>query len=210
MIATIRRRLWAFLVPCWVGVALGQVVSAPPAGVVSSNDALPPREGAYHGGGVHVFLDGQIAATCSSHGGFSRSVPAPARPGSTVVADYSATFVGELTLVPPAAPRRTVHPLRAQARMTERIRLAEAQGATRVFDTEMVTLDIRGRGLPDGVLLRESPAARSTGRTTVTTLARDRYQIDSFYDIWLEVSLDGGRTWHRAQDRVRLSLGPIR
>jgi hypothetical protein len=204
-----KQHAWGFLGLCSAFGALEQAASAlPGVGIVTSSDALPPREAAYHGGGIHMFLGGQARATCSSHGGFTSSVQAPSRSGSTVVADYSATFVGELTLDPPLAPRRTVYPIRERAHMVERIRLAEVRGDTRVFETEMVTLDIRGGGLPAGVMFRVSPSARSAGRATVTALPRGRYQIDGFFDIRLEISLDGGRTWHQAQEGVRMALGP--
>jgi hypothetical protein len=48
----------------------------------------------------------------------------------------------------------------------------------------------------------------SSGRTTITTLARGRYRIETAYDVWLELSLDGGRSWSRAAAPVRMTLAP--
>ena len=62
-----------------------------------------------------------------------------------------------------------------------------------------------GGGLPAGVSIRESPTRASTGKTTVRT-ATGGYQIDSFFDIWTEISLDGGQTWSPVLDPTHLEL----
>jgi hypothetical protein len=73
---------------------------------------------------------------------------------------------------------------------------------TRYFDTEMLMLNIGGGPglsiLPQ-LMLRESPTRASLGRTSVRQdpLTRD-YMISSFFDIFTELSLDGGRTWEPA------------
>ena len=46
-----------------------------------------------------------------------------------------------------------------------------------------------------GVMLRESPMYASTGETTITDLEDGTYYIDSFFDIFTELSVDGGMTW---------------
>ncbi|MGZ5543228.1 MAG: putative Ig domain-containing protein, partial [Limisphaerales bacterium] len=70
---------------------------------------------------------------------------------------------------------------------------------TRFFETETVSLDISGGNLPSGVMLRESPSKASLGRTSVRTQATSSggsvYEIASFFDVFTEVSLDGGQTW---------------
>ena len=43
-------------------------------------------------------------------------------------------------------------------------------------------------------MIRESPSKASLGRTSVRTTPND-YRISSFFDIFTEVSLDGGQTW---------------
>jgi hypothetical protein len=58
------------------------------------------------------------------------------------------------------------------------------------FHTEMLSLDL---SLPGGVLIRESPTLTSAGETDVT--GPGPYQIHSFFDVFTELSLDGGQTW---------------
>jgi hypothetical protein len=176
--------------------------------VVVAEESLPPADGAYHGDGLHVFLDGQVTLVCADHGGFTISVDPPRRPGATAIADYAATFVGELSLSPPLVPSTTVFPIVVQAHMVERITLAQRRGTTRSLDTEMVTLDLRGAGMPENVMVRESPTLGSLGRATITSLPRGLYRVESFYDVWLEISLDAGRSWHPAETAVRMSIAP--
>jgi hypothetical protein len=66
----------------------------------------------------------------------------------------------------------------------------------RIFDTEMLSFDISG--VYNGVspfLIRESPTIASTGKTTIETLAGGQYRIDSFFDVFTEMSVDGGQSW---------------
>lgn len=49
--------------------------------------------------------------------------------------------------------------------------------------------------LPPNVLIRESPTLASTGQTTYTPLGNGVYRIDSFFDVFTELSLDGGQSW---------------
>jgi hypothetical protein len=69
-------------------------------------------------------------------------------------------------------------------------------GSTRYFDTEMLGLSLSGGStLPGGIKLRESPSKASTGRTSIRQDSDGTYRINSFFDIFTELSLDGGNTW---------------
>jgi len=64
------------------------------------------------------------------------------------------------------------------------------------FDAEILSMAIAGGGLPMGVQIRESPTKASTGHSSVTPLAGGGgYMVDSFFDIFTEVSTDGGGSW---------------
>ena len=73
------------------------------------------------------------------------------------------------------------------------------------FDTEMVQMDLVG----GGGMVRESPTLPSLGHTTVTDLGGGSYHIDSFFDVFTELSLDGGQTWIPAQGSTRLDLQDV-
>jgi len=44
------------------------------------------------------------------------------------------------------------------------------------------------------VTIRESPTLTSTGQTTITPQG-DGFHVSSFFDVFTELSLDGGNTW---------------
>jgi len=73
------------------------------------------------------------------------------------------------------------------------------EGDQDIYDTEMVQLDIAGGSLPPGVLIRESPSLHSTGQMTVRP-APGGYMISSFFDVFTELSMDGGATWTPSTD----------
>jgi hypothetical protein len=62
---------------------------------------------------------------------------------------------------------------------------------TGTFNTEMLQLDLSGGGL----MVRESPTLHSLGQTTITSLGGGDFRINSFFDIFTELSLDGGTSW---------------
>ena len=66
---------------------------------------------------------------------------------------------------------------------------------TGTFQTEMLSLNLSGGSLPPGVMIRESPTLQSTGLTTITDIGGGLYKIDSFFDVFTELSIDGGQTW---------------
>lgn len=177
-------------------------------GVTVGGDALPAVGAAYHGVAPHQFLGGSAQLFCSVHGGFTSAVSPPASQGGTVRSDYFATFQGQLVLAPPAVAATVTHPLSVQVHMVEQITLAGTQGTLRTFDTELVTFELGGPTAPGGVMVRESSSTASTGSTTISTLADGQYHIESLYDVWLEISLDGGATWNPAAEAVRMTLGP--
>ena len=76
-------------------------------------------------------------------------------------------------------------------------------GQDLLFPTEMLQLDLHG--LPSGALIRESPTLASTGRTTQRDLGGGHYWIDSFFDVFTELSPDGGQSWVPAEQPLHLT-----
>jgi hypothetical protein len=87
------------------------------------------------------------------------------------------------------------------------VRLANSQdvGPIQFFETEMTQLDIFGGDLPQGVRLRISPTRKSGGQATIQP-HRGGYLLSSFFDIFTELSIDGGATWTAATSSSRLGL----
>jgi hypothetical protein len=65
-------------------------------------------------------------------------------------------------------------------------------GQIGTFDTEMLAMSLTG---PGGIRIRESPTKASLGKTSVQPIGGGMFHIDSFFDVFTELSLDGGATW---------------
>lgn len=76
-----------------------------------------------------------------------------------------------------------------------------APPGTIIFDTELVALTLTGSGF----IVRESPTLASTGRITQTDLGGGQFRIDSFFDVFTELSLDGGQTWYPSDQTLHVT-----
>jgi hypothetical protein len=80
---------------------------------------------------------------------------------------------------------------------------------TRFFDAEILAIQMQPSTV-GGVMIRESPTRQSLGKTFVRngpSLSRP-FLVSSFFDVFIEVSLDGGKTWSGVQDGVHVQLNP--
>ena len=94
-------------------------------------------------------------------------------------------------------------PARAPATMTLASRTRRRFMGRTTYQTEVTQLDITGGDLPAGVRIRESPTKESKGG--ISSLAGGGgggagggAAISSFFDIFTEISTDGGATWQPA------------
>jgi hypothetical protein len=68
-------------------------------------------------------------------------------------------------------------------------------GGPSTFTTQMTQLDLSGLGGNSNIHLRIDPVNPSTGVTTETPLGGGLFQISSFFDVFVDLSIDGGVTW---------------
>src|SRR4030095_16220292 len=74
----------------------------------------------------------------------------------------------------------------------------------------MLQCEVSGVTLPPGVMLRESPTLQSLGKTTIRPLpGSTQYAIDSFFDVFTELSNDGVNSWIPSSSKVTVGLAPI-
>jgi hypothetical protein len=78
-------------------------------------------------------------------------------------------------------------------------------GDTGTFDTEMLSMSLQSVG--GSVMIQESPTQQSKGKTTITDQGGGLFRIDSFFDVFTELSLDGGNNWVASVDKTRVDLG---
>jgi hypothetical protein len=87
---------------------------------------------------------------------------------------------------------------------------------TGTFDVEMLSMMLTGAG----VMIRESPSRPSLGKTSITDIGPpgpgngtpdEGWHIDSFFDVFTELSVDGGQTWiPKSGNRgTRVNLGGV-
>ena len=79
---------------------------------------------------------------------------------------------------------------------------------TGFWETEMVSMQLSGNVGGNNVLIRESPSLPSEGQTTVTDIGGGQFQIESFFDVFTELSLDNGQTWVPSNGAARVTLMP--
>ena len=56
------------------------------------------------------------------------------------------------------------------------------------------------------MLIRESPTLQSLGQTSITDLGGGLFEISSFFDVFTELSLNGGANWTPSTGSGRVDL----
>jgi hypothetical protein len=139
----------------------------------------------------HAAFANGIVISNVSHQRFLESFPPPPPGGSNSHA-FGSTVLMQLSL----NGGGTFSPASAPAGVNVSVASTAVEDGTRFFDTEMLSLNLAGGGLPAGVMVRESPSKASLGRTSIRQPAgTTSFRISSFFDVFLEASLDGGQTW---------------
>ncbi len=162
---------------------------------------LPPPCCAYTNAGAFLasFPNGFILKEAKLHA-FTLPQPAPGTNGTQV---YNST--PQLDFQFSSNNGSTFSQGRVQASLAFVARYRMNAGDTQFFDTEILSLTVQGGDLPAGILMRESPTIASVGGLTLTTTG-GVYQVQSFFDLWTELSVDGGQTWTPTAAPSRLLL----
>ena len=79
---------------------------------------------------------------------------------------------------------------------------------TRIVEMEVLEMEMVNPANPDH-RLRESPLLPSTGTTTLTDLGGGLYHIDSFFDVFFELTMDGGESWELPIGALEEGAGAI-
>ncbi len=117
--------------------------------------------------------------------------PPPSVPGSTITFTVNTTFNATITTgggVPT--------PVQAPATVTMKVTFDHSVGQTNFYDTEILQMDIQGGSLPSGYRFRESPTLQSLGTRSVSDPGTGTYYIDSFFDVFFDLSDDNGQNWY--------------
>ena len=80
---------------------------------------------------------------------------------------------------------------------------------TGTFATEIVSMSLSGNIPGMGLLMiRQDQSRPSTGQTDIIDLGGGLYHIDSFFDVFTEMSPDGGGSWIPSDYATRMTLIP--
>jgi hypothetical protein len=189
-----------------IGIGVGHTAQAHPGGLNTPSPDIPPIivPGVYLSPqDVHAKYSGpglEIVLSLVEHQPFALLDPTLfecGQPGSTSCDEHH-HFDSHLEAMvsingDPAFPINMQGPVRTVARNKG------PTDTTGTFDTEMLSMSLTG----GGVMIRESPTRASTGKTSIADIGppggggdpNDGYHIDSFFDVFTELSLDGGATW---------------
>jgi len=187
-------------------VALVSALAAPPALAEFATSPLFPNPiGTYYSTntGFYVVPSRGAAAGLVTLEGLiltspTASIPPPAAPGAAVWA-AGATFNAQTYMSFFGGP--TLPSFNAAQPAAASITGVLDAPPVHTYDTEMLALNLSG--LPFGAMIRESPTLPSPGKHTIVETPPN-FQIDSFFDVFTELSLDGGASWIPATGPVHI------
>ena len=78
------------------------------------------------------------------------------------------------------------------------------------YNTDLAALSLFGGSIPGGYMFRESPTLVSAGQIHLTPSGAS-YDVSGFFDVFLELSVDGGQTWipRSNQSPMHMEAPPI-
>jgi len=194
---------WAAIV--WT-TALASTLSG---AVISSSDCFPPLDpGAAYAGRVLSWPG--FTMNNPALGQFSACLAPPANVGDTTVHLFNAIFEADF-LNPDGAQVHATGTAAAQIQLqkVQKVQRALALGDISVYDAVILQLEIDFGLLLPAVRIRANPAMASLGQTVIEDLGRSAFGIDSFFDVFTELSVDGGQTWIRSLESTRMDLQTI-
>ncbi len=199
-----------------VGVILatGFANNAVWAGLVTGDPSLPPTEGEYRSPSEYgpEFFGPDIQIVVQDIVYQALAIPSPVR--TNVGADEAEAFESTLTAMVNitlfGVPQALV-PLTLSG-PSEWMAYGKVGNVTGMFTVEIVSMELSGEVIvpilgPVPIILRESPTLPSMGETTITDIGGGLYHIDSFFDVFAEVSPAGG-PFIPATDSVHIELVP--
>ena len=206
----LRRVNWS--VPVLVGILIVGLgvgwLSEAGAQVVFSDPGLPPESdppdcgnlmSLYEGSGVHVIYPGPIEMSDPHYKCFQnvdrQAVGSDENETFDCIWECEMDFGFGLTLVTLTGP-------------ASHMVYGKVGNTTGMFDSEIISMSLSGTAGVANIVLRESPTLSSSGVTVITDLGGGLYQIDSFFDVFTELSFDGGPWMAQTSQAGRITLVP--
>jgi hypothetical protein len=194
------------------------VWSLPASAQVDTDDpGLPPLDGVYlNPSNVHVLFSGptlDLILERPEHKAIlvelKDRLPQPGPVGEQEI--FFSTLTGGAQACPPGTGAGGCGPaidFELNGPVETHVFDKDPTDTTGSWDTEMVSMSLTGNIGGNPVIIRESPSQASTGHTSVTDIGGGQFRIDSFFDVWTEVSLDGGTNWIPSASSTHVVLTP--
>ena len=182
-----------------LAVGILGIAATTQASLITSSANLPP-DGVYLSLDIHQIYGGAALQFLLSlpmhapyanlaivtHGGNGTTVGSPA----DEIEDFPSTLDAEMEVKSNGNPMGQGH-IQANGPV-ETIVYGKIGNVTGTFDTEMLSMSLSGNSPLGPFMIRESPTKQSTGQTKITDIGGGLYQIDSFFDVFTELSIAGG------------------
>ena len=173
------------------------------ASLITTIPDLPPLGGVYLSTDVHQIFGGlalefilslpEHAPIAAQVGRRAGGIPGPGTPADEIE-DFGSTLNAMLQVKVGGVNQGPLQPITANGPV-QTIVFGKIGNTTGTFATEMLALSLSGNGPLGPIMIRESPTLQSTGQTKITDIGGGLYQIDSFFDVFTELSIDGGASW---------------
>lgn len=105
--------------------------------------------------------------------------------GANEIENFNSELFGVATINGVSLPFELTGPVSVEA-------FGKAGVVTGTFTTQMLSMDMTGTVGGHSVEIMLEPTVASTGQTSITALPGGMFEIRSFFDIFTEISLDGG------------------
>jgi hypothetical protein len=195
-----------FLVAAALALPLS-FVSGARAGIIVGSPNLPPPGQYVTPAEAHQLYNAgalTIEVVRIRHFGFSASFPPPQNVGDSTLHTFGSTLQGFVSVN--GGP---LQPFSDPATVSVDVTKASGPNGSPLgtFNTQMTQLNVL---LADfgGAEIRIDPVTPSLGSTTIADAGGGMFAISSFFDIFTDLSLDGGATWIPSQISGHVDLVP--
>jgi hypothetical protein len=161
-------------------------------GINQGSSSLPPSQGGYVSpADVHACFAVGGGTACVEHGNhFGFDLTDTQEVNGNQVESFNSHFSGLMSFQGNNFAITLTGPVQIQINgRPDNTTLGE-------FSTEMLSMVLSGTTPLGPIQIRESPTLASLGSTKITDNGNGTFHIDSFFDVFTELSVDGGQSWH--------------
>src|SRR5262245_26405619 len=146
----------------------------------------------YHGPAITIVLQHE------QHRAFGPVIRSPSGPNQ--IENFGSQLLANMSVN--GSP---IQPVSANGPVTTEV-FGKIGNVTGTFNTEMLSMSLNGSSPFGPFMIRESPTLASLGQTTITDIGGGLFRIDSFFDVFTELSIDGGNSWIPSDSSTRVTL----